>query len=82
MIDGPKTTENYHQFFCANEESQEKRTRFYRLTRSLVRAYAEIAHDMHSVGYDSTKEREIREEIKHYEKVYQEIQTQVEIILI
>ena len=81
MIDGPKTTENYHQFFCANEESQEKRTRFYRLTESLVRAYAEIAR-MHSVGYDSTKEREIREEIKHYEKVYQEIQISSGIILI
>ena len=69
-------------FFCSADTEnvdaikidQEKRTKFYKLTRSLIRAYAELAAEMEEVGYSLAEAGQIKKDVSHYEKVYEEIQ--------
>jgi len=53
---------------------QEKRTKLYKLTRSLIRTYAEMANDLSTLGYDAAAAAALKKEVSHYEKVYEEIQ--------
>jgi len=81
-VDIPHGTEQYMAFFCSADAEdadaikldQEKRTKFYKLTRSLIRAYAELAAEMEEVGYSSADAAQIKKDVSHYEKVYEEIQ--------
>ena len=81
-VDSPHGTEQYMAFFCsahpddaeAVKLDQEKRTKFYKLTRTLIRAYAELAAEMEDVGYSASDISAIKKDVKHYEKVYEEIQ--------
>ena len=80
-VEKPHETAQYMDYFCkadySDEEGvkvdQEKRTKLYKLTRSLIRTYAEIASDISSL-FDPKSAAEIKKEIKHYEKLYEEIQ--------
>ena len=80
-VEKPHETAQYMDYFCkadySDEEGvkvdQEKRTKLYKLTRSLIRTYAEIASDISSL-FDLKSATEIKKEIKHYEKLYEEIQ--------
>lgn len=81
-VDSPHGTEQYMAFFCSADPDdaeavkldQEKRTKFYKLTRTLIRAYAELAAEMEDVGYSASDISAIKKDVKHYEKVYEEIQ--------
>jgi len=81
-VEKPHGTAQYMDYFCKADLSddtgvkvdQEKRTKFYKLTRSLIRTYVEMASDMPSLGYDVDAATEIKKEVGHYEKVYEEIQ--------
>ena len=81
-VEKPHETAQYMAYFCKADFSdeagvkvdQEKRTKLYKLTRSLIRTYAEIASDMTSLGFDEDAANEIKKEVGHYEKVYEEIQ--------
>ena len=44
------------------------------MTRTLIRAYAELAAEMEDVGYSASDISAIKKDVKHYEKVYEEIQ--------
>jgi type I restriction enzyme R subunit len=78
----PKGTEEYIDFFCTSppytevEEKldQEKRTKFYKLTRTLIRAYGELAPEMDLVGFSVLEITSIKNDVKHFEKVFEEIQ--------
>lgn len=75
-----KTTEEYIKYFCGNTESKEdlknneaKRLDLYKYTASMIRAFANIAGEMSEAGFTSNQIREIREDVKHYTRVRDEI---------
>ena len=78
----PKETEDYIAYFCSSEQhdedaiklDEEKRTKFYKLTRTLIRAYGEIAPEMNLVGYSKSEITSIKNDVKHFEKAFEEIQ--------
>jgi len=53
---------------------QDKRTKLYKLTRSLIRSYAEISNDMPALGFDADTANLIKKDVRHYEKVCEVIQ--------
>ena len=81
-VDKPHGTAQYMAYFCGSDpldeeavkDDQEKRSKLYKLTRSLIRTYAEIAPDLDSLGYTSESKKALKQEVSHYEKVYEEIQ--------
>lgn len=79
---GPaQTTQNYIHFFCGPDTSdadvlkdnERKRLTLYKLTGSLVRAYANLANEMVEAGYTGEQVEAIKEEVGHYEKVSLEV---------
>ena len=78
----PKGTEEYIAYFCTSLTStegeekinQEKRTKFYKLTRTLIRAFGELAPEMSVVGYSDPEILSIKNDVKHFEKVFEELQ--------
>lgn len=77
----PKDTPAYLHFFCAEDtsdkgalkENEPKRLTLYKLTASLIRAYADIANDLGELGYDSKAVADLKEEVGHFEKVRSEV---------
>jgi type I restriction enzyme R subunit len=77
----PYETKNYLDYFCGDnlgdenqvEENEQKRVTLYKLTSSLIRAYAEIANEMPEVGYSAKETEEIIADVKHYETVRAEV---------
>lgn len=73
----PKDTLAYISYFCAEDTSdkdalkqnEEKRLSFYKLTASLIRAYANIASEMIEAGYTLSEAEEIHNEVKYYDSV-------------
>ncbi|MBN2394574.1 MAG: restriction endonuclease subunit R, partial [Anaerolineae bacterium] len=78
----PKRTEDYLHYFCAADttdkealsETEPRRVLLYKLTASLVRAYANLANDMSEAGYTPQEAEQIRQEADYYDKVRQEVQ--------
>jgi type I restriction enzyme R subunit len=78
----PKGTLEYQHFFCGNDTSDKdqlkdhepKRVALYKLTISLIRAYANIANEIREAGYSEKEIETIKQEVDHYEKVRGEIQ--------
>lgn len=75
-----KTTEEYIKYFCGNTENKDdlkkneaKRIDLYKYTASMIRAFANIAGEMPEAGFTSDEIREIREDVKHYTRVRDEI---------
>ena len=69
----PKNEPTYIKFFCGNTENpqdikatEEKRVGLYKATVSLIRAYANVANEIHKLGYNSKQSQDIREEVKYY----------------
>ena len=77
----PHDTTDYIRFFCAEENgnlqqlkaNESKREKLYKFTAAFVRAYANLANDMREAGYTQAQAHEIRDEVRHYENVSQEI---------
>ncbi|MGH2541171.1 MAG: restriction endonuclease subunit R, partial [Ardenticatenaceae bacterium] len=69
------------RFFCASDtvdkdalkENEPKRIALYKLTVSLLRAYANLASEMHEAGYSEQQAARIKQEVEHYEKARQEV---------
>jgi len=78
----PKGTEEYIAYFCTSPPyteaevklDQEKRTKFYKLTRTLIRAFGELAPEMELAGLSESEILSIKNDVKHFEKVFEEIQ--------
>ena len=80
-VDPPRDTAAYLRFFCAAEsgnagqlkDNEPKRVALYKLAAAFLRAYANLANEMHDAGYSDTEAREIKAEVDHYEKARQEV---------
>jgi len=72
----PKDEVHYIRYFCGNTEdedalkaNEEKRITLYKAVVSLIRAYANVANEMHKVGYTNTEAIKIKEEVVYYTQV-------------
>ena len=80
-VEAPKDTAAYLRYFCgANtsdknhlKDNEPKRVMLYKLTVSLIRAYADIASEMKEAGYSVSDSNKIKEEVDHFEKVRSEV---------
>ncbi|MEA5579440.1 type I restriction endonuclease subunit R, partial [Anabaena sp. UHCC 0451] len=76
----PYHTEDYTHYFCGNTQNPEdlkkhepQRLVLYKSVNSLIRNYANIANEMETAGYTSREIYDIKNEVKHYQKVSQEV---------
>lgn len=77
----PKDTPAYLHYFCAIESnnveelktSEPKRVQLYKLVGSLLRAYVNLANEMSEVGYSEEEIARIKQEVRHYEAVREEV---------
>jgi type I restriction enzyme R subunit len=80
-VPAPKDTFAYQHYFCAYDtfdkdalkDNEPKRISLYKLTASLIRAYANIANEMEEAGYTAAQIEKIKEEVDHFEKARMEI---------
>jgi type I restriction enzyme R subunit len=80
-VDPPKDTPTYLRYFCAQDtsdkdqlkENEPKRIALYKLTVSLVRAYANLANELPEAGYSAQEIEKIKQEVDHYEKARTEV---------
>ncbi len=80
-VEPPKDTAAYIRYFCSEESgnldqlkaNEQKRIHLYKMVAAFLRAYANIANEMHEAGYTDTEIQEIKTEVTHYENVRQEI---------
>jgi type I restriction enzyme, R subunit len=76
----PQDTPAYLQYFCGNTDNleeltqnQQKRIFLYKSVASLIRAYANIANEAVEAGYTPAEIAQIKQEVKHYENVREEV---------
>lgn len=80
-VEHPRDTPAYLHYFCtadtsdkeALKENEPKRLTLYKLTASLIRAYADIASDLDEAGYDAISAAALKAEVEHYDKVRNEV---------
>lgn len=80
-VNPPKDTAAYLRTFCAQDtankealkNNEPKRVTLYKLTVSLIRAYADIANELEKAGYTLAEIETIKQEVDHYEKVRTEV---------
>jgi type I restriction enzyme R subunit len=80
-VESPKDTAAYLRYFCGADtadktqlkENEPKRIALYKLTVSLIRAYADIASEMTEAGYNAAQTEQVKQEVDHYEKVRGEV---------
>ena len=80
-VEPPKDTQAYMRYFCAEDttdkdalkDNEPKRLTLYKLTVSLIRAYANLANEMQEAGYSQSEIEQVKQEVNYYEKVRTEI---------
>ncbi len=80
-VETPKDTAAYLRYFVAADTADKtqlklnetKRITLYKLTVSLIRAYADIANEMSEAGYNAVQSDKIKQEVDHFEKVRTEV---------
>jgi type I restriction enzyme, R subunit len=80
-VASPKDTLAYIHYFCARDtsdknalkENEPRRVALYKLTASLIRAYANLANELPEAGYTPQEIEQIRQEVEYYRKVRDEI---------
>lgn len=80
-VSPPKGTLQYQHYFCAMENgsaeqlkaNEPKRVDLYKGVASLVRAYANLANRMTDAGYSSSEAESIRQQVKHFVDVRDEV---------
>jgi len=77
-VDMPKDEMAFIRYFCGDPEkpkdlidTEQKRHTLYKLTVTLIRAYAAIANEMEEAGYSEKESQEILKTVKYYEHVRQ-----------
>jgi type I restriction enzyme, R subunit len=80
-VEPPKDASAYIKFFCGNSEKLEdlkdtepKRVALYKAVLAVFRAYAKISDEMSAAGYTDKETEKIKNELKHYEKLREQIQ--------
>lgn len=76
----PRDQEAHLKFFCGTSEepdslkdNEPKRVALYKVTASLIRAYANLANEMQEGGYSDSETQEIKAEVSHFEKLREEV---------
>jgi len=77
----PRDTRAYLHYFCAADTSDKdalrdnepKRIALYKAVAALVRAFANLANEMPQAGYSEADIETIRQEVKHFEHVREEV---------
>ena len=80
-VEPPQDTAAYLRYFCAEDttnkdalkDNEPKRIALYKLTVSLLRAYANLANEMPEAGYTSQETTAIQAEVTHFENVRSEV---------
>ncbi|WP_027370094.1 type I restriction endonuclease subunit R [Desulfovermiculus halophilus] len=80
-VEPPRDTQAYIRYFCGPDstdtktlkDNEPKRVELYKLVSSLLRAYAEVANEMHQAGYSQAEAQEIKSEVEHFEQVRGEV---------
>jgi type I restriction enzyme R subunit len=80
-VETPKDTAAYLRYFCAIDttnktqlkDNESKRVTLYKLTVSLIRAYADLASEMNEAGYNAAQTEQVKQEVDHFEKVRSEV---------
>jgi type I restriction enzyme R subunit len=69
----PKDEPNFIRYFCGNTENpndlkatEERRVALYKAVVSLIRAYSDIANEMHKIGYDEQRADDIKQQVQYY----------------
>lgn len=69
----PKDEPTFIKYFCGNTENpneikdtEEKRVGLYKAVVKLIRAYANVANEMHKLGYSDSEAANIKEQVKYY----------------
>lgn len=81
-VDPPKGTMEHIKYFCGGNtenpdelrDTEPRRVALYKLTISLLRAYANIADEMKEAGYTDKEIEVIKSDTKHFENLRKEIQ--------
>ncbi|WP_370931108.1 type I restriction endonuclease subunit R [Bartonella sp. DGB1] len=71
-VSEPKDTAAYIKYFCT-EDKQSIRFALYKAINAFIRAYAALANEMPQAGYSAAEIAEIKNDVKHYELLLQEI---------
>ena len=79
----PKGMDEYFEYFCGSsneldnteklKETSQQRFMYYKITSTLVRAYASLANDMHEAGYTKEETIKIKSRVKDYEGIKKSI---------
>lgn len=79
-VKSPDQSQDYLLYFCGNTENSEdlkknepQRLVLYKSVNYLIRSYANIANEMETAGYTSREIYDIQKEVKHYQKVSEEV---------
>jgi len=80
-VAAPKDTLAYIRYFCAKDtadktalrENEFKRVALYKLTASLIRAFANLANELEEAGYSAEEIEQIKQEVAYYENVRSEV---------
>ena len=80
-VEPPRGTGEYLRFFCAEEsgnfgqikENEPRRIALYKHATAFLRSYANLANEMPEAGYSDSEANVIQDEVRHYEKVREEI---------
>ena len=69
----PKDEPGYIKYFCGDtenpndiKESEEKRVGLYKAVVKLIRAYANVANEMHKLGYSENEANKIKGQVQYY----------------
>jgi type I restriction enzyme R subunit len=80
-VEIPKDSLAYMRYFCSHDtanqdalkENEPRRMLLYRLTTSLLRAFANIASELPEAGYSAQEIAQIKQDVDYYRKVCDEI---------
>ncbi|MDE0325706.1 MAG: HsdR family type I site-specific deoxyribonuclease [Candidatus Poribacteria bacterium] len=80
-VDPSRDSAAYIRYFCGQDAgnleqlklNEPKREKLYKFTAAFVRAYANLANEMTEAGYSNEEAQKIKDEVRHYDKVSQEI---------
>ena len=76
----PRDTQDYLNYFCGNTDKKDDlaerealRVALYQTTGKLLRSYANVANEMLDAGYSDADVAAIAQDVKHYEKMRDEV---------
>ena len=80
-VEPPRDSAAYLRYFCTGEsgnaeqlkDNEPKRVALYKLVAAYLRAYANLANEMHEAGYSDIEIEAIKSEVAYYENVRQEV---------